>query len=104
MSDVLLVITQKGFGVAAVLGDDDRLVGIVTDGDLRRHMQGLLDHTAGEVMTANPTTVSPHALAEEAVNIMNSRKITCLFALDPANPGKVAGILHIHDCLRAGIV
>lgn len=104
MSDVLLVITQKGFGVAAVLGDDDRLVGIVTDGDLRRHMQGLLDHTAGEVMTANPTTVSPHALAEEAVNIMNSRKITCLFALDPANPGDVAGILHIHDCLRAGIV
>ena len=104
MSDVLLVITQKGFGVAAVLGDDDRLVGIVTDGDLRRHMQGLLDHTAGEVMTANPTTVSPHALAEEAVNIMNSRKITCLFALEPANPGKVAGILHIHDCLRAGIV
>ncbi|WP_322891073.1 MULTISPECIES: KpsF/GutQ family sugar-phosphate isomerase [unclassified Yoonia] len=104
MSDVLLVITQKGFGVAGVLGDDGTLVGIVTDGDLRRHMRGLLDHTAGEVMTVNPTTVSPHALAEEAVNIMNTRKITCLFALDPANPGQVAGILHIHDCLRAGII
>ncbi len=104
MSEVLLVITQKGFGVAAVLGPDDRLVGIVTDGDLRRHMDGLLDHVAGEVMTPDPTTVSPAALAEEAVNLMNARKITCLFALDPANPGQVAGVLHIHDCLRAGIV
>jgi arabinose-5-phosphate isomerase len=104
MSEVLLVISQKGFGVAAVLGPNDMLVGIVTDGDLRRHMDGLLDHTAGEVMTPDPTTVSPHALAEEAVNVMNKRKITCLFALDPANPGRVAGVLHIHDCLRAGIV
>ncbi|WP_019954235.1 KpsF/GutQ family sugar-phosphate isomerase [Yoonia vestfoldensis] len=104
MSEVLLVISQKGFGVAAVLGSDDTLVGIVTDGDLRRHMKGLLDHTAGEVMTSDPTTVSPQALAEEAVNLMNNRKITCLFALDPANPGQVAGVLHIHDCLRAGIV
>jgi arabinose-5-phosphate isomerase len=104
MSEVLLVISQKGFGVAAVLDADGALAGIVTDGDLRRHMQGLLDHTAGEVMTPNPTTVSPHVLAEEAVNLMNSRKITCLFALDPASPGQVAGILHIHDCLRAGII
>ncbi|MBQ1204073.1 MAG: KpsF/GutQ family sugar-phosphate isomerase [Loktanella sp.] len=104
MSDVLLTITQKGFGVAAVLNAQDQLAGIVTDGDLRRHMQGLLDLTAGEVMTADPMTVSPQALAEEAVNLMNSRKITCLFALEPAQKGHVAGILHIHDCLRAGIV
>ncbi|WP_322893273.1 MULTISPECIES: KpsF/GutQ family sugar-phosphate isomerase [unclassified Yoonia] len=104
MSDVLLIISQKGFGVAAVLDHNNALAGIVTDGDLRRHMQGLLDHTAGEVMTPHPTTISPHALAEEAVAVMNTRKITCLFALDPANPGQVTGILHIHDCLRAGIV
>ncbi len=104
MSEVLLTITQKGFGVAAVLDADDALAGIVTDGDLRRHMQGLLDLTAGEVMTANPMTISPHVLAEEAVNVMNTHKITCLFALDPAQAGRVAGILHIHDCLRAGIV
>lgn len=103
MSDVLLTISQKGFGVAAVLHADGSLAGIVTDGDLRRHMQGLLDHTAGEVMTRNPTTISPHVLAEEAVAVMNARKITCLFAVDPADPGHVAGILHIHDCLRAGI-
>jgi arabinose-5-phosphate isomerase len=104
MSEVLLTISQKGFGVAAVLNPDDTLAGIITDGDLRRHMQGLLDHTAGEVMTADPTTVSPLILAEEAVNLMNCRKITCLFALDPDRPGHVAGVLHIHDCLRAGVV
>lgn len=104
MSEVLLTISQKGFGVVAVLNSDNTLAGIVTDGDLRRHMKGLLDHTAGEVMTRNPTTISPKVLAEEAVAVMNARKITCLFALDPANPGQVEGILHIHDCLRAGIV
>lgn len=104
MSEVLLTITQKGFGVAAVLGADGALAGIVTDGDLRRHMQGLLDHSAGEVMTANPTTISPLVLAEEAVAVMNARKITCLFVTNPDDPGQVTGILHIHDCLRAGIV
>lgn len=104
MSDTLLVISQKGFGVVGVIDDNTRLIGIVTDGDLRRHMSGLLDHTAQEVMTASPATVSPNALAEEAVALMNDRKITCLFAVDPAGPGHVAGFLHIHDCLRAGIV
>ena len=104
MSEVLLTISQKGFGVAAVLNSDETLAGIVTDGDLRRHMQGLLDHTAGEVMTPDPTTVWPSILAEEAVKVMNSRKITCLFVLDPDRPAHVAGVLHIHDCLRAGVV
>lgn len=104
MTEVLLTISQKGFGVAAVLNPDTSLAGIVTDGDLRRHMQGLLDLTAEQVMTRTPTTISPNVLAEEAVAVMNARKITCLFALDPALPGQVAGILHIHDCLRAGIV
>ncbi len=104
MSDTLLVISQKGFGVVGVTDADNRLIGIVTDGDLRRHMSGLLDHTAREVMTAQPTTVGPDALAEEAVAIMNDKKITCLFAVDPAGTGQAAGFLHIHDCLRAGIV
>ncbi|WP_394151735.1 SIS domain-containing protein [Loktanella salsilacus] len=102
MGDVLLVISQRGFGVAGIVADDGTLAGVITDGDLRRHMQGLLDHTAGEVMTRNPTTVKSGALAERAVAIMNERKITCLFAVDDAD--KVAGILHIHDCLRAGVV
>ena len=104
MSDVLLTISQKGFGVVGVIDGEQKLIGIVTDGDLRRHMAGLLDHTAREVMTPNPTTLSPGALAEEAVALMNSKTITCLFAVDPANLGQVAGFLHIHDCLRAGIV
>ena len=104
MGETLLTISQKGFGVVGVTDDQGRLVGIVTDGDLRRHLDGLLDHTAQEVMTAGPTTVAPDALAEEAVALMNKRKITCLFAVAPDSDGKVAGILHIHDCLRAGIV
>ena len=76
------------------------LAGIITDGDLRRHMQGLLDHTAVEVMTKNPRTIAPDALAEAAVAVMNERKITCLFVVADGQP---RGILHIHDCLRAGV-
>ncbi len=102
MGEVLLTISQKGFGVAGILSDEGALAGVITDGDLRRHMQGLLDHTAEEVMTRNPTVVQTGALAEKAVAIMNDRKITCLFAVD--DTGQVAGILHIHDCLRAGVV
>ena len=104
MSDTLLTISQRGFGVVGVIGLDGTLVGIVTDGDLRRHMAGLLDMTAGAVMTAAPRTIGPDALAEEAVAVMNERKITCLFVVDPAGSGRVVGILHIHDCLRAGVV
>lgn len=104
MGETLLQISQKGFGVVGVTDNDARLVGIVTDGDLRRHMSGLLDRTAREVMTAKPATVAPNALAVEAVAMMNDKKITCLFAVDPDSDGRVAGILHIHDCLRAGLV
>lgn len=104
MSDTLLTISQKGFGVVGVLDDDGQLAGIVTDGDLRRHMSGLLDHTAGEVMTKSPRTIGPDSLAQDAVAIMNDRKITCLFVVDPDGSRRVAGILHIHDCLRVGVV
>ena len=101
MAEALLTISAKGFGVTGV-ASDDRLVGIITDGDLRRHMDGLLTHTAAEVMTPNPRTIAPDALAETALAQMQDRKITCLFAVDP--DGRPAGILHIHDCLRAGMV
>lgn len=104
MSDALLTISQKGFGVVGVLDDNGDLAGIVTDGDLRRNMTGLLDLTAGQVMTKSPGTIGTMSLAEEAVNIMNERKITCLFVVDPDGSRRVAGIIHIHDCLRAGIV
>lgn len=103
MSEALLTISRCGFGVVGVTAADGSLAGIVTDGDLRRHMDGLLERNAGEVMTANPRCIGPGALAEEALARMNAAKITCLFVVDPEGSGKVAGILHIHDCLRAGV-
>lgn len=102
MSDTLLMMSQKGLGVVGVADDDTYLAGVITDGDLRRNMNGLLDMTAGDVMTANPQTTSPRALAAEAVGIMNAKNITCLFALN--DDRKIAGVLKIHDCLRAGVV
>ena len=103
MSQVLLEISQKAFGVVGVLDDQSQLAGIITDGDLRRHMSGLLEYRSGEVVTRNPTTIQPLALAEEALSQMNARKITCLFVLDPTRDGVPVGVLHIHDCLRAGL-
>ncbi len=104
MSEALLVMSQKGFGVVGVTNVGGRLVGIVTDGDLRRHMAGLLDRTAGEVMTRDPRTIGPGQVAESAVALMKDRKITCLFVVEPDVDGAAAGILNIHDCLRAGVV
>ncbi|WP_264211857.1 KpsF/GutQ family sugar-phosphate isomerase [Leisingera thetidis] len=103
MADALIEISQKGFGVAGVAAADGSLAGIITDGDLRRHMDGLLGKTAAEVMTASPATIPPGAMAQEAVAVMNQRKITCLFVVDPDNGRKAEGLLHIHDCLRAGL-
>lgn len=104
MPEVLLEITRKGFGVAGVTDPDGRLAGIITDGDLRRHMEGLLSHSAAEVMTANPRTIGPDALAQEAVAVMNEARITSLFVVDRRQGGGAAlGLLHIHDCLRAGL-
>ncbi|KGJ09147.1 KpsF/GutQ family sugar-phosphate isomerase [Paracoccus sphaerophysae] len=101
MTEALLTISAKGFGVTGVVDGDGALVGIITDGDLRRHMDGLLTHNAAEVMTRAPRTIAPAALAEAALAQMQDRKITCLFAVDDGRP---QGILHIHDCLRAGMV
>ncbi len=103
MSEALLSISRSGFGVTGVTDAAGALTGIVTDGDLRRHMDGLLSMTVGAVMTRNPRTVAPDALAEKAMAIMNDRKITCLFVLEPGTSGKAVGILHIHDLLRAGV-
>ena len=103
MGDALLTISQKGFGVVGVADHEGRLQGVVTDGDLRRHMEGLLERTADEVMTRDPLTIAPDAMAEEALALMNDRKITCLFVLNPDGNGRAEGILHIHDCLRAGV-
>jgi arabinose-5-phosphate isomerase len=104
MSEVLLVMSAKGFGVVGVTTPHGDLAGIITDGDLRRHMAGLLEHVAGEVMTANPRTIGPDVLAERAVAIMNEKKITSLFVVDPEGSGNAIGLIHLHDCLRAGVV
>lgn len=102
MQQVLLTMTQKRFGCAGVVDSSGVMLGIVTDGDLRRHMApNLMAKTAYEVMTKNPVTITPATLAAEALGIMNSKSITCLFALEDGRP---VGILHIHDCLRAGIM
>lgn len=103
MSEALLEMSRKGFGVAGVTDEDGALVGIVTDGDLRRHMHGLLDRTAGQVMTPAPQTVDPGAVAEKAVALMKDRKITCLFVVPSEGSRRAVGILNIHDCLRAGV-
>jgi arabinose-5-phosphate isomerase len=100
MKDVLLVMSAKNFGCAGIVEDDDRLVGMVTDGDLRRHMSDdLLTRPASAVMTRRPQTIGPNALAAEAVGIMAGR-ITNLFVVDDE---RVVGILRLHDCLQAGI-
>jgi arabinose-5-phosphate isomerase len=102
MREALLVMTERRFGCVGVTGGDGRLRGIITDGDLRRHMTGLLDHAAGEVMTPDPKTVAPATLAAEALKLMNEPPlVTVLFVVEDARP---VGILHVHDLLRAGVV
>jgi arabinose-5-phosphate isomerase len=103
MQDTLLVITEKRFGCVAVCDEHGRLQGVITDGDLRRHMDGLMTHTAGEVMTRTPKTVPPNTLAAEALKRMNEAQppVTVLFAVQEDRP---VGVLHIHDLVRAGVV
>ena len=102
MKQAILAITAKGFGCVGVMDANGLLAGVVTDGDLRRHMgSDILAQRAGDVMTANPKSIRPQALAAEAVAVMNKYSITGLFVADD---GKPVGILHIHDCLRAGFV
>jgi len=101
--ETLLVMTARRFGCAGVCDAEGKLLGIITDGDLRRHMDGgLLDKTAQDIMTASPVTARPQMLAAEALGMMNTKTITCLFVLDDA--GVPVGIIHVHDCLRAGIL
>ena len=101
MSEAILVMTEKRFGCLGVVDAQGRILGIVTDGDLRRHMgAGLLAARIEEVMTAAPKTIRPRALAAEALGFMNANNITSLFVTVDDVP---QGIVHIHDILRAGI-
>lgn len=103
MAEALGQIGQKGFGVTCVVDTDNRLQGIITNGDISRHMDGLGSLKAKDAMTRDPVTISPDALAEKAVSIMQDRMITCLLVIDPKAPDRPAGLLHIHDCLRIGL-
>jgi len=110
MRDVLMVMTSGKFGIAGYAGVVDKkgsLVGIITDGDLRRHMEpALLDKRAQDVMTAKPKTVAPQILASEALTFMNDRppKVTYLFVVDPKDElRRPVGFLSVHDILRAGL-
>ena len=101
MSEALLVMTAKSFGCVGITDRDGVLAGIVTDGDLRRHMSDdLLTLSAETVMTPAPKVISPDALAAEALAVMNAASITSLFVVADRRP---VGIVHIHDCLRAGV-
>ncbi|MDR6289685.1 MULTISPECIES: KpsF/GutQ family sugar-phosphate isomerase [Inquilinus] len=101
MDEAILEMSRVGFGCVGVVDSDRRLVGVVTDGDLRRHMSdGLLGQTAGAVMTPGPRTIRPAALAAEALGLMNRYKVTNLFVTAEGRP---VGILRVHDCLRAGL-
>jgi arabinose-5-phosphate isomerase len=100
MSDAILEMSAKGFGCIGITDPRGLLVGIITDGDLRRHMRNnLLDARVDDVMTRAPKTVRPDQLISETLEILNSTKVTALFAIEA---GKPVGVIHIHDLLRAG--
>lgn len=103
MSDALMEMTEKGFGCIGVLDTTKKLVGIITDGDLRRHMNpSFLSQRVEEVMTPSPKTILSSAFAAEALGVMNRQSITNLFVLNEST-NELVGLLRLHDCLRAGV-
>jgi arabinose-5-phosphate isomerase len=102
MAEALVIMTQKSFGCLGIVDEAGQLIGILTDGDLRRHMsRDLIDHAICDVMTRTPHSISPDTLASEALEHLNSTKITSLFVVD--DQGKPVGLVHIHDLLRQGV-
>lgn len=100
MPETLVVMSEKSFGIAGVM-QDDQLIGVISDGDLRRNITHLTDRTAGQVATSTPRTIAPDLLAAEAMAMMAENKITALFVVDAQT--RPVGILHLHDLLRAGL-
>ena len=102
MAEALVIMTQKSFGCLGVVDDEGKLIGILTDGDLRRHMsRDLIDLVIADVMTRTPHTMAPDTLASEALEHLNSTKITSIFVVDDER--KPVGLVHIHDLLRQGV-
>lgn len=105
MSEAVVTMTAKRKGCIGILDGTGRLTGVITDGDLRRHMDAnLLSRTAGDLMTSDPRTIRPQALAAEAVAVMSQREITSLFVVAQTGRNEdLVGIVHMHDCLKAGV-
>jgi arabinose-5-phosphate isomerase len=101
MSEAIVQMTAHGFGMIGLTDAAGALIGVISDGDLRRHIDGLLGHSAGEIATPTPVTVMADTVAAEAVAVMNARKIHALFVVDARQ--HPIGILRLHDCLRAGV-
>jgi arabinose-5-phosphate isomerase len=93
--DVIVEISVKRLGIVGVTDESDRLIGVITDGDLRRNIERGLDHQASEFMTRNPKTINPDSLVDDALSLFEEHKITALFVVDGNKP---VGVLHIHDC------
>ena len=103
MTDAIVEMTTKSQGTLAVVDSKNTLLGVITDGDLRRHIaNNLLEKTVDEVMTSSPMTISANTLASKAVYMMQSKKITSLFVVSSENT--VEGLIHIHHCLQAGVI
>jgi arabinose-5-phosphate isomerase len=101
MSEAIVTMTEKSFGCLGVVDRRGQLAGVITDGDLRRHMRrGLLKLNTGDIMTRAPKAVRPDMLASAALELLNSSKITAVFVVEK---GKPVGIVHVHDLLRAGV-
>ena len=100
MGEVLVEMTAKGFGTALVV-DGDTAFGVITDGDIRRNLENLLEHTAQDVATRSPRSIDEDTLVSEALGIMNENGITSLCVTD--GDGRLVGLVHVHDCLRAGV-
>lgn len=98
MHEVIVTMSQKRLGVVGVTDDAGNLVGVITDGDLRRHIEQGLDHPASVFMSASPKTVAPDSLVDDALTLFDEHRITTLFVVDD---GKPVGVLHIHDCPAA---
>ena len=106
MHDVMYEMSRKGLGMTCVVDDQQRLAGIITDGDLRRQMiakgPGFLAQSAADVMTRNPVTVTRDTLAAEALHVLEQRKITSIVVVD--DRGIVQGVVHLHDLWRTEMV
>ena len=101
MHDAVVEMSEKRLGVVGVVDDGGHLVGVITDGDLRRNIERGLEHTAEEFMTAHPKTIGADALVGDAVSLFDEHRITALFVVEEGDGGRPVGVLHIHDCPAA---